>query len=209
MRGGLSLLAGLVLGVIGAAAFGAQQPYPDFSGYATAAQVQAAQSTANAAQAAAGAVPTDYLGAFTLASLPSASANAGKRALVTDLGGGPGYLRASNGCWRRVATTTAAVQSVPVAATATIDGLSTSPIVALIGSAFAARATITVTNACSMPQLTIVAPAGVFSALGTLGLAVNGGNALTVNGIGTAGTWADFAVSADGSTLTKIRGGSL
>lgn len=153
-------------------------------------------------------VPTDYLGAYTIATLPAATTNAGKRVLVTDLGGGPGYLRATNGCWKRVSTTTAAVQNVAVATAVVIDGLAMSPIIGLSGSSFATKSTITVTNACSVPQLTVVSAANVFSALGSLGLST-GGAPIAVAGIGVQGTWNDYAVSADGSTLTKIRGGSL
>lgn len=151
---------------------------------------------------------SDYAGAYTLASMPSAALNAGKRILVTDLGGGPGYLRATNGCWKRTSTTTATVQSVPVATAITVDGLAMSPIVNLTGSSYAAKANITITNACSTPQITVVAGANVFTALGSLGLSA-GGTPISVAGIGVSGTWNDYAISADGSTLTKIRGGSL
>jgi hypothetical protein len=68
---------------------------------------------------------------------------------------------------------------------------------------------VTLTNACSMPQITIVTPTGVFGTLGSLGLTIPGGSAVSVSGIGLTGTWNDYAVSADGLTLTKIRGGSL
>jgi len=155
------------------------------------------------------AAATDYLGPVSITALPDPVANAGKRVLAMDLGGGPGYLRATNGCWKRVATTTAQVQNITVGTTITIDGLANSPVVGLTGSGFAAKATITITNPCSVPLITVVSPSGVFGALGSLGIGVGNGTPLSVAGIGTSGLWSDYAVSSDGTTLTKIRGGSL
>jgi hypothetical protein len=219
-----------VLTIICAIAYGQTLQFgtPNLSNFVTTGQIETiqnsvavaqvsanvAQNTAASAQSAvtilANNLPlSDYIGTYTLGTLPPAGANVGKRILVSDLGGGPGYLRSSGGCWKRVATTTASVQVLGVSPSLIVDGLSMSPIIALAGSAFASKATVTLTNACSMPQITIVTPTGVFGTLGSLGLTIPGGSAVSVSGIGLTGTWNDYAVSSDGLTLTKIRGGSL
>lgn len=169
----------------------------------------AATNAAAQAAAALAAIPqTDFLGNMTLSALPApSSANLGKRAFVTDLGGGPGEVQNVGACFKRVVTASVTPSAVQGATTVSIRALTSSSLIQLTSPGTAlGSVTISITNACPGDVFRVLSPSGLMALTSTVGVNINSAPILSVAGV-VGATWTDYQYT--GTSVQIIGKGSL